>query len=148
MGWEVNGTLVQQNVRQFLDQQWVDHRGGDGCVTEQVLFETLCVGDLREQIEQRFAVGKIEGHTRAYLTPNEHVLGGERDLLVPLADIRSHRSHDFLFGNVYLRAEVRHAEVAAASAARGHFDYAESGPLFRDQDAIPVPGMSSHHVLR
>ena len=133
---DVNGAFGQKNFRQPLDQHRVHDERRHGGVAQHVLLDAGRFDDRRIQIQQRFAVGEEEGRAGLHLAPDEHVFGGERNLLVALRHVRAHAHHDFFFRHVNLRVEVGHAELAAAPAARGHLDHAESCPSVGHQDAV------------
>ena len=71
-----------------------------------------------------------------HLAPDEHVLRGQRDLLVALAHVRAHGGQDLVLGQIDLRVEIRHAELAAAPAAGRHLDHAEGRALVRKQNLV------------
>ena len=52
-----------------------------------------------------------------HLAPDEHVLGGQRDLLVAVADVGADVGEDLVARQIDLRVEIRHAELAAPARA-------------------------------
>ena len=47
-------------------------------VAEHMLLDARRIDDVAVEIEQRFAIRKIERRVRMHLAPDEHVLGRER----------------------------------------------------------------------
>ena len=82
---QLDGTLVQHQVRQPLDQPGIHHRRGHRAMAQQVMLHPGSAEHPAEQIEKRLAVGEIERRVRVHLSPDEHVLGCERDLVVAVA---------------------------------------------------------------
>ena len=75
----------------------------------------------------------------ALLTP---LLQGKADYT------KGNRFHDFVFGKVYLRIQVRHAKLATPPAAGSHFHYAEGGARVGKQNALAVQRMFNYDFLR
>src|SRR6266536_1224601 len=138
---QMDGTLGQEQFGKLLDEQRVNHKWGDRAMTEDVLFYTRRRNDAGIEIKHRLPVGEKEGSVGAYLPPDEHIFGSQRDLLVTIADVGAYGSHDVLFGNINLRIEVRHAEVAASSAPRGHLNDAEGGAPVGRENPLSAAGM-------
>ena len=83
-----------------------------------------------------------------HLSPDEHVFGGERDLLVAVADVGAHRFHDLVFGKIDLRVQIRHAKLATTPAAGGHLDYAKRRARVGKQDPVAVDRMFDFNSSR
>ena len=71
-----------------------------------------------------------------HLTPDEHVLGGERDQFVALLHVGTNRVHDPGFGHINLRIQIGNTELAPATAAGSHLDDAKRRPLVGKQDVV------------
>ena len=82
------------------------------------------------------------------MSPNEHVLGRQRDLLVTIFNVCAYGLENPFLGQVDLRVEVRHAELASASAAGSHFDDAERRGAVRKDQGVPVGWVVDHNLLR
>ncbi len=76
-----------------------------------------------------------------YLTPNEHVFGGQRDLFVSVTDVSTHRFHDLIFWQVNLGIQIRYAELAATSTPRRHFHNAKSSSRVGKQNSLTIQGV-------
>ena len=61
------------------------------------------ISRLRSKIDKGFAVRKIERRVGVHLSPDEHVFGSERDLLVTVSHVRAYRFHDLIFWKIDLR---------------------------------------------
>src|SRR6185369_7324848 len=133
---KMNRALWQQDVRELFDQYRIDHRGRDSRVAEHVLLDPRRVDDVSVKIDKRFAIRKVERRVGVNLTPDEHVFGGERDLLVAFANIGAHGFHDLLFWKIDLRIQIRKTELAAATAAGGHLDHTKRRTLIGEDDAF------------
>src|SRR3984957_429448 len=101
-----------------------------------MLVHTWRVDNLGIQVHQCFAVWEKEWRVGVYLTPDKHVLSGERDQFVTLSYICTHRVHDPPLGQVNLRIQVGHAELAPATTPGSHLHHPESGALVGKQDGI------------
>src|SRR3954451_5778589 len=89
------------------------------------MLDARSVHDVGVEIDKRFAVGKVKWRISVHLTPDEHVFGRERDLLVSVANVGAHRLHDLLFWQVDLRIEIRKTKLTAPAAAGCHLDHAK-----------------------
>ena len=118
-------TLRQQQIGELLDEQRIDNSGRDSAMAQHVLLDARRVHDVRIKIDEGLAVWKIKRRIGVDLTPDEHVFRREGDLLVAVAHVSAHRFHDSVFRQIDLRIQIRNAELAAAAAARGHFDDTE-----------------------
>ena len=78
----MNRALRQQEIGELFDQQGIDDGGRDRAVTQHVLLDARRVHDVRIEIDEGFAIREVERRVRVNLSPDEHVFGGERDLLV------------------------------------------------------------------
>ena len=126
---------------ELLDQDRVHDRRCDRRVAEHVLFDAGRLDDLRVKVEQRFAVREVERRVGVHLPPDEHVLGGQRDLLVAVAHVGADGIHDLVLRHVDLRVEIRQAELAAPAAPGGHLDDAERRALVGKDDALAIVRM-------
>src|SRR6476661_5536357 len=103
----------EQNPRKLLYKYRVDDCRRDGRVAQHMLFDTGRIDDIAIQVEQSFAVRKIERRVRVYLTPDKHVLGRQTDLFVPVSDIRSDGVHDLVLWQVDLWIQIGNAKFAS-----------------------------------
>src|SRR5262245_17308630 len=71
-----------------------------------------------------------------HLSPDEHVLSSKRNLLVPLADVRSNSVHDLVFRKIDLRIKIWHTKLASSPAAGRHLYYPEGSSRIREQDRL------------
>src|SRR5215510_9121856 len=131
-------TFRQQHLRHLFDHDRVYDGGRDGRVTQDVLFDAGRVDHRRIKVEQRVAVREVERRVRVYLSPNEHVFGGQADLFVAVANVGANGGHYLFFRKVDLRVQVGDAEFAAASAARGHLYHAEGSALVGHEQRLTL----------
>ena len=100
------------------------------------------------EVDERFAVREVERRVRVDLAPDEHVLGGQRDLLVAVADVGADGRHHLVLRHVDLRVEIGHAELAAPAAAGRHLDHAERRALVGEQDLVAILRVHDVDLLR
>src|SRR5262249_40019070 len=73
-----------------------------------------------------------------YLSPDEHVFGGQADLFVAFAHVGAYGGHNLLFRKINLRVPIGDAEFAAAAAAGRHFDHAGSGAFVGNEQRLTL----------
>ena len=83
-----------------------------------------------------------------HLSPDKHILGRQRDLLVALSDISKHGSHDLIFWQIDLRIEIWYAEFTAAAAAGGHLNNAKCRSRVGEHDRIAIDRMLYDDLTR
>jgi hypothetical protein len=145
---QMDRALVEADVRDLPNHDRIDDRGRDGRVAEHVLLDARRVDDVPVEIDERLAVREVERRLRVHLAPDEHVFGRERDLLVAVAHVGANGRHDLVLGQIDLRVEIRHAELAAPAASRRHLDDAEGRALVGEQDLVSIFRMRDVHLLR
>src|SRR4030095_15957839 len=93
---------------------------------------------VRIEFEKRFAIRKIERNVGVDLTPDEHVFGSQRYLLVAFAHVGANGFHDLILRKIDLRIQVGQAELAAATTAGGHLYNSERGSLIGEENAVAI----------
>ncbi len=136
------GLLSMQISVSFSISSGIDDGRRDRRVAEDVMLDAGRVDDGGVEIQQRLAVREIERRVGVHLTPDEHVLGRQRNLVVAVAHVGVHARHDLFLRDVDLRIQVRKAELAAAPAAGRHLDDPEGRALVGHEDLVARPGMA------
>lgn len=138
----MNGALVDANLGELLDEQRVHYRRGNRRVAEDVLLDARRVDHLGIEIEQGFAIGKVEGDAGLHLAPDEHVLSSQRDLFVAIPYVGANSLQHLVLGHIELRVQIWQTELAATPAACGHLHHAKGGALAGEKDFIARLGMA------
>ena len=117
-------------------------------MAEHMLLNARRIDDRTVQVEQGLAIREIERRVSMHLSPDEHILCRERNLLISLTNIRQYRTHDLVFRQIDLRIEIRHTEFAAASTPGCHLDNAKCRSGIGEHDRVAVNRMLYDNFTR